>query len=174
MTADSETLKLGDTLTIGRLGEEEDLVWRVRAVEENWALLICECCVDSRQFNHSRDQGNSWETSDLRTWLNGPFLANAFTDEERARICGEVFCPGIEDAEELFADDKDRICFPASHARAHGARTDYLGACAWWLRSAGEDSMAAAYVFPDGGLFPKGIVVTTGYLGVRPAFWVAL
>lgn len=51
----------------------------------NRALLLSRYGLDVQPFN-TEDTNTTWEKCTLRTWLNGTFLNNAFTAEERERI----------------------------------------------------------------------------------------
>ena len=49
----------------------------------------------------------------------------------------------------------------------------YHGFSGYWLRSPGEESIAAANVGSDGYLTTVGANVTFGMIGVRPAIWIS-
>ncbi len=54
----------------------------VETLNDNSLILITKDCVAKRRFD---DSANTWETSELRAWLQNDFLAE-FTDEERSKI----------------------------------------------------------------------------------------
>ena len=75
----------------------EPLYWTVLRVDaEEGALLWARDAVAAMPFDASDERlpegaaddygSNDWETSDVRRWLNGPFLAEAFSPEERRFI----------------------------------------------------------------------------------------
>ncbi|HZG84184.1 DUF6273 domain-containing protein [Paenibacillus sp.] len=75
----------------------EPLYWTVLRVDaEEGALLWAHGAVAAMPFDASDERlpgggaddygSNDWETSDVRRWLNGPFLAEAFSPEERRLI----------------------------------------------------------------------------------------
>ncbi|MCL2195889.1 MAG: DUF6273 domain-containing protein [Oscillospiraceae bacterium] len=63
--------------------------WRVLDVQGSSALLITEHIIELRPFHEVDDRdsfdGITWEHSDIRAWLNGPFL-NRFSRADRNRI----------------------------------------------------------------------------------------
>ena len=59
--------------------------WLVLDVQDGKALLISKDGLAARPY-HGERTGVSWETCDLRAWLNGEFLQDAFTEEEQAAI----------------------------------------------------------------------------------------
>lgn len=60
------------------------LVWEIAAVDDEAVTLLAVDPVDRRAF--SADNSSRWADSSLREWLNGEFLENAFTQEQRALI----------------------------------------------------------------------------------------
>jgi len=58
--------------------------WRVLDVQGDKALLITEDVIENRPYNN-QDVDVTWETCDLRKYLNGEFLRK-FTEEERREI----------------------------------------------------------------------------------------
>lgn len=53
--------------------------------EDGTSLLLSRYALECRPYNEERVYV-SWETCDLRAWLNGEFLEEAFSVDERARI----------------------------------------------------------------------------------------
>ena len=155
-----------------------DGYWRVLKVDSNagTALVVAEKCIAYRAYN-TISQEVAWETCDLRSWLNGDYYENTFSDEDRTAISeteldnpdnpeyrtkggnetkDKVFLLSIEEAKNLFKDDKDR---------AAGEM--------WWLRSPGGRCDRAAAVFYSGDIFERGNEVNR-YEYVRPALTVNL
>ena len=58
--------------------------WRVLDVQGNQALIITDRVIGHRWFHHSHE-AVTWETSDIRQWLNGEFFAS-FSLVNQARI----------------------------------------------------------------------------------------
>ncbi len=59
--------------------------WRVLEVDGDRVLLISHYGLDREPYNTVRDYV-TWETCSLRTWLNGQFMDNAFTEQEQEAI----------------------------------------------------------------------------------------
>ena len=71
------------------------LFWRVLEwnADENRALVLSEDILEVRPY-HSEWTAMTWKECDPRAYLNGEFLENTFTEEERARIrLGNVNTP---------------------------------------------------------------------------------
>ena len=58
--------------------------WRVLDVQGNQALIITENIISHRMFHHTFENV-TWETSEIRQYLNSTFL-NTFNEADRARI----------------------------------------------------------------------------------------
>ena len=153
----------------------ENIRWRTLEVAGNSIFAVAEKCLDCRPFNQSSEQGNDWESSDLKAWLEGEFAANAFTPRERPLV-SEVTCLSLDEAEEYFEDEEDRSCKPTAFACEQGALIDSTSdGCDWWLRSPGElGPKYAAYVFDDGYVDEAGSDVEDSCIAVRPALRLRL
>lgn len=191
----------GDTVTFGSCPQTEDgndrtpLRWTVLEKEADRALLITEQGIAVRTY-HIKREPVTWETCYLRRWLNGPFLADAFTPEEREIIresevpadrnpghaadpgnatYDRVFLLSIPEAERYFASDAARQCRPTALALKNGAFvTESNPNCWWWLRSPGMYPDLTAFVYRDGSVDGYGDDVLNDRFCVRPALWVRL
>ena len=154
----------------------EDIEWIVLEVglegSEARAVLISKYGLAARPYNETKADV-TWETCTLRAWLNGDFLNGAFYSAEQAQLQtvtvtadknpsfdtdpgrdtqDRVYLLSINEANQYFASDADRICMPTPAAVADGAWTNDAGACPWWLRSPGSVQIYAARVDCDGGV----------------------
>ena len=148
--------------------------WRILQMneEEHTVLVVSEEIVCERVF-HNKWEKVTWETSDVRAWLNGEYLNTAFSEEERAAIIeseienpdnpkyhtkggnptkDKIFLLSIDEATRYFNTDADR---------ATGTW--------WWLRSPGYGEDKAARVSNVGSLHVYGYDVNIEG-GIRPAF----
>lgn len=192
-------LEVGDTVVFGSYEQDgnatngaEAIEWVALAKEGDKTLLVSRYALDCQPYNTSRTSV-TWEDCTLRSWLNGPFLSTAFTEDEQALIDdthvtnadnGEYDTPGgnptvdkvfllsIDEVEKCFSSDGDRACTVTAHAKDQGAQTDGNGGCDWWLRSPGLDSVRAAYVGSGGNVGARGWYVVSVIRAVRPALWV--
>ncbi len=163
--------------------------WLVLDRSEEGMLLITKEGIAVRPY-HEEFERVTWEKCSLRSWLNGEFL-NGFTDEERAMILktrvknhgnpsyetpggnntkDQVFLLSIEEANQYFKTDENRICIPEETIKEDVYIE--LGACWWWLRDTGGSKYAACVAY-DGGNSRLNCVDRSD-LAVRPAMWVDL
>ena len=175
--------KVGDIVQFGSYEQDGDtsngkeaIDWRVLAVDGNRALVISDKALDAHAFNSDRDKGNDWDSSDLKAWLEGDFASEAFSDMDKKVINGEPTLLSVDEANQYFQSDDDRICYPTQQALNDEAWTwDETGLCPWWLRSPGDGSDRANYVYADGPVSSSpGFYVSFSHASVRPALWVNL
>ena len=174
----------------------EDIEWLVLAREPDRALLISRYALDCQRYSLT-SSGVSWTTCNIRRWLNGVFLQEAFRPEEQARMLDTVIHTAqhqdlreFEDAvDKLFALDQSEIyqyfpseesrkCAATPYAVAQGAPTsgshlvDGENACWWWMRYQGVSNYNAPSVNPDGSIYHLDLYLDEAYNAVRPAFWL--
>ena len=179
---------------------KEPIEWLVLAKEGNKVLLISRYGLDEHCY-HKNTPYPTWAKSDIRAWLNGTFLNAAFTAEEQAGIVtttvstpsynghsggadtqDRIWLLSREEAEEYFSGNASRKAVPTAFAVAQGVSQfdgsdiDCMlngeGCCWWWLRSPGNGSNFASYVYGDGSLYNYLVHSTSD--AVRPAFWLNL
>ena len=173
---------------------QEPIKWRVLSLEEDRALLVSEFALDMQDFNFNRDRKITWESSDIRKWLNGDFYDSAFAPEEKDRIIesvisnsdrpvdntyDRVFLLSYAEAGEYFPADGDRQCRATAYARSRGADVfDSSARTRWWLRSGEEDPVGAekwaAVVWAYGSREFLSDINTITNVAVRPAVWIRL
>ncbi len=201
----------------------EPIKWRVLHTDGNQALLLSDVALDDQWDWYTAGEYDTWETSTVRSWLNGygagsnqqsvdysrkNFIGSAFTASEQAAIVNsslenadnirygtsggnnttdKVFLLSETDvwntdAAESYGfvrdwktNDEARCCEGSTYAKAMGMysfigiQTDYDGNCDWWLRSPGECSNIAMYVFFNGLVLSGGDSAYEYGTGVRPA-----
>ena len=186
---------IGDVFVYGRYEQDgdlengaEDIEWLVVEKSENSLLLVSRWLLDSRPYNDSFGDV-TWETSSLRSWLNGEFLQTAFTNPERSFIpettvtnapnpvygtdsgpdtMDWVFLLSLEEVSALFESDADRACTSTAYAKERGARVDDNGSSWYWLRTAGGDAEDVAGVNAQGAVFEVGSFADNEHGSVRP------
>lgn len=174
--------QVGDVVEFGSYEQDgnasngkEPIEWRVLAVEGDRAYVVSQKALDVHAFNADEDDGNDWNSSDLKKWLENDFASQAFTSDEMNAIDGTPTLLSIDEANKYFKSDSDRICMPTQQAVNNGVWTGgNNGACYWWLRSPGVDSDLAAYVYADGYVDSDGHRVANTGDTVRPALWINL
>ena len=165
--------KMGDVLQLGGID------WYVIRVEDGKALLVSVDILEKRGY-HEEWEKITWETCDLRQFLNGEFYEETFSDEEKEWIAesalvndvseypefeteagndtvDKVFLLSIQEAEEYFAGDKDR-------------KTETFDS--WWLRTPGRKSQSAATYVSASGSISTGGYSGSNQVGLRPALWL--
>ncbi|WP_051621971.1 DUF6273 domain-containing protein [Ruminobacter sp. RM87] len=198
-------LKKGDYFKFGSYYQENStkktpIEWLVLKKSGTKVLLISRYALDCKKY-HNKEVDITWENCDLRKWLNGEFLKNAFTATEQKKIAvtklandnnakygtfggnsteDRVFCLSIAEAGSLFKDDESRKCVPTPYALGKGCcKSDWYfingrACCWWWLRSPGNFQYFAAFVRSVGALGLGGRSVGDDLSAVRPALWVNL
>ncbi len=178
-------MKVGDTVRFGVYEQgngPEAIEWLVLDVQKingsRCALLLSRYALDAREYYREYDQSITWETSDLRAWLNNQFYYTAFGEKEQAVIRGvtvdnsdatrntdwvikggkntndRVFLLSWADVfKTYFGTDKERVCLPTPYARLRGEGTgEVTSGVYWWLRSPGNGKGSATAVSPEGAL----------------------
>ncbi|MBE5767434.1 MAG: extracellular solute-binding protein [Clostridiales bacterium] len=84
--------KVGDIITFGSYEQDnnlengaEPIEWQILDIQDGRALVISKYGLDTQPIHNTHEEA-TWETCDLRVWLNGEFMDAAFTDDERAKI----------------------------------------------------------------------------------------
>lgn len=203
-----KNIKIGDSYIFGTYEQDnnisngkEAIEWTVLDKDGMSLLLVSKQALDCQQYNTS-DTDVTWENCSLREWMNGTFLNNAFSTEERALIqsttvsadknprystdpgtatTDKVFLLSINEAEKYFNSDEARKCAPTAYAKAQGAwlsddtyKTQSGAAtCWWWLRSPGNSQYIAAIVNIGGLVYYTGYGVDYDNISVRPALWIS-
>ena len=178
-------------------GEKRPIEWTVLSREADRCLLLSKHALDCMPFQKIWTR-SSWESSDIRTWLNGEFLTTAFSKQEQVLIqpvtvskerthpskdkkADKLFLLSVTEAGDgsYFTSDAERVCSFTDYAAAK--RSEYLHefapdnlTCWWWLRTQAENSSRAAYVSYLGSVDTNGRNVDREEVGVRPAFWVRI
>ena len=198
-TLDFGNVKVGSIIKFGNYPQntkdkKEPIEWRVLAVKGGKALIISQYALDCKKYNESYVY-TSWEECTLRKWLNSDFLIAAFDPAEQNLIQlsnvtadknpeystdqgndtkDKVFLLSVKEVEQYFKNDEDRKCNPTKFAINNGAYKDDSGQCWWWLRSLGNYSRSATYVFTGGSVSFGGHGVHDDNDSVRPALWINL
>ena len=190
--------KVGETIEFGNYPQEEDgtekpIEWIVMKNEGNQVLLLSKYVLDAKPYNEEFEKV-TWETSDIRKWLNNEFYTTAFNKTEKAKIQAsliknednseygtsggndtedKVFLLSEKEAETLFLNEEERIAKATEYAEKSGVYDEEKGAW-WWLRSPGFGSRGAAEVDSDGWVYRVGNLVYIRPDGVRPALYLNL
>ena len=191
--------KVGKTIEFGNYpqdkdGTEKPIEWIVMKKEGNQVLLLSKYVLDVKPYNEEFEDV-TWETSDIRQWLNNEFNTTAFNKTEKAKIQtsltknednskygtsggndteDKVFLLSEKEAETLFSNDDERIAKVTGYAEKSGVYVNEEKVAWWWLRSPGRYSSSAAVGGSDGWGYGDGSIVSGAYDGVRPALHLNL
>ena len=191
--------KVGETIEFGNYpqdkdGTEKPIEWIVMKNEGNQVLLLSKYVLDAKSYNEELE-AVTWETSDIRQWLNNEFYTTAFNKSEKAKIQtslikneynsehgtsggndteDKVFLLSEKEAETLFSNDDERIAKATGYAEKSGAYVNEKKEAVWWLRSPGDDSNVAAEVDCGGCIYEYGCYVDRSIDGVRPTLHLNL
>ena len=203
----ADEISIGDYIAFGRYEQDnnidngaEAIEWRVldKTTSDSGGreciLVISRYALDCLPYNEE-DEDVTWETCDLREWLNNEFYYGAFSEVERNQLLtiknnnsdasfydsswsgkggnatsDNVFLLSYEQAENYFENDDDRECYPTDFAIWNGAYDHTEHHCFWWLRSPGYDQNCAMRVGDDGDL--HNFDVDRDDWCVRPALWI--
>ena len=191
--------KVGETIEFGNYpqdkdGTEKPIEWIVMKNEGNQVLLLSKYLLDAKPYNKGWENV-TWQTSDIRQWLNNEFYTTAFNKSEKAKIQtsliknednseygtsggndteDKVFLLSEKEAETLFSNDEERIAKATEYAEKSGVYVNEEKAAWWWLRSPGDDSDYAAEVNYVGWVSRHGSYVDGNIDGVRPALHLNL
>ena len=198
---DFKNVKPGDIITFGEYWQDKDLEngkspieWIVLKADDDSCMLTSRLALDCMNFHSSKTE-ITWETSELRIWLNDIFINSAFSDEEKAQILlsfvkeeenscyhipsgndteDRVYLLSISEAEELFPSNTARACGPTDYAKSRGAYFRSLtGKGYYWLRTAGDRMTDSAHVSYDGSVDYSGFHVNDPTVAVRPVIRVS-
>ena len=191
--------KVGETIEFGNYpqdkdGTEKPIEWIVMKNEGNQVLLLSKYVLDAKPYNEEWE-GVTWQTSDIRQWLNNEFYATAFNKSEKAKIQtsliknednsehgtsggndteDKVFLLSEKEAETLFSNDDERIAKATGYAEKSGVCVNKEKSAMWWLRSPGYISDDAVDVNHGGWVYRSGDYVSSFSDGVRPALYLNL
>jgi len=188
-TKKGAVIRVGDVFPLG------GYTWQIVKLNYDYSALIISKTIISKLAYHNRKAEITWETCDLRKYLNNDFYKE-FSAKEQSRILAthlknpnnkkhnipggndttdKIFLLSIDEAHSYFKTDGHRV------AKFEGSPIW------WWLRTPGEHKDHTAYVHPEGNInfsgaasaYIHGKVYGGGFLGyriggVRPALMVNL
>lgn len=191
------SLKANDVIRFGTYSQnspqKDSISWRVLRVDGEKALLLAVNLLSSRPWD-ATGQNLTWDNSSIRQWLNGEFLNEAFSSDERNAILlsdldnsdqhgygtpagknttDKVFLLSVNEYETLVKNTPYATASPTSVAVNEGAYANGEGNSAWWLRSPGMAFDSPAYLSSAGELGTRAHKATEKILGIRPAIWIS-
>ncbi|MBQ7011525.1 MAG: hypothetical protein IJN63_07435 [Clostridia bacterium] len=193
-------LEAGDVIEFGDYYRSNAVVkfpieWVVLEADDESVLLISKYVLEVKKYNEEHISV-TWETSDLREYLNGEFYEAAFDASDREQIIeseisnpnntsqgtlggnatvDRVFALSFEEAEKYLIGKEYAYGYPTDYVKALGVYEDEeggTGRCWYWLRSPGSSQSNAAKMEYDGTVSYRGSMIHYSKYGVRPAIRV--
>ncbi len=132
--------------------QKEPIEWVVIEKTDEYVTLISKMILSEQDFNKKYVSTWTWLESDIRKWLNGEFLTEAFDDSEQQSIISDdngtkVFILTCKQASELMTQEQ-RAAKMTKYAHSKGIFRDDC----WWVCSRGYSSADTIIVKPDGYL----------------------
>ena len=193
---------VGNVIRLGTYEQDSDsgngseaLEWIVLDydAEEGKSLIMTRYAIECKPYMDGYG-AVTWETSDVRAWLNRDFIRKAFSGEELGRIIeSDIETPNnikyktkggnvtadrvflLSDAEfNKYLEGTDyAIGYTTQYARDRGVQSGPIsGTSVCWLRSPGESLVYVSTVSYVGELNSMGVYSYSASCGVRPAMWV--
>ncbi len=198
-----DLVEKGGTIVLGAYEQNGDpsdgpepITWIVLDRIDDKALLLSQYCLDAKPYNSVPFMAVTWETSELRKWLNGDFYEGAFSDKEREMIRSvqnqnaaqsiigtnggnetddRVFLLSETDMTIYMYENVRRRyigrAIATKYAASLGNYYDKDDFAKWWLRSPGVYEFTAQFIDFGGGTYTSGANADMA-LGVRPAVWI--
>lgn len=172
---------------------DEPIEWLVLDARDGQALLLSRYALDCQPY-HGGKKAVAWEDSSLRAWLNGSFLADAFTDAEREAVMtstqrndrskgnvewttsgggdtrDRVFLLSYNEVGVYLSSNEARKTVGTKQERSREAKFMGVisvgnGETSWWLRSPGRKQSEAAFIDASGNFGSRS---SGEKLGIRP------
>ena len=198
---DSSVPVSGDLVYFGSYEQDGDtsngtepVLWIVLEDDGDSMLLISQKILECMAYR-SALYDTTWEQSDVRSFLNGQFLAAAFTQEERAFLIQNnvtvennstygtsagsattdmVYLLSPSEAAKYFPQDAGRRADGTVYAKGKGIKVETRRKSSpWLLRTPGENTLKVSYVSTKGVITDKGDGITETNQGVRPVIRVS-
>ncbi|MBQ6380702.1 MAG: hypothetical protein IJJ41_03750 [Clostridia bacterium] len=197
----------GDTVYFGNYEQDgntkngkEAIAWVVLEKAGDKLLLCSLYGLDYQKYSEEKED-TTWETSNMRQWLNTDFAEEAFTKEEMAFIAttevptgdnehynstpygnetkDKLFLLSLSEVKKYFPTAEKRLASPTDYAVKQGVyqsnkRLSGNFTCCWLLRTPGSDGTQVAYVNYDGELHYSGASVNTRGATFRPTMWIEI
>ncbi|MBO4650577.1 MAG: hypothetical protein J5653_05235 [Clostridiales bacterium] len=156
--------------------EGEPIEWLVLDDYNGMKLMLSKYVLCERELDDGED-GCSWKRSDLRSWMNGEFFAESFSDEEKSKIeyiTLNCFNDGTPDSGLAYTSNDHVFLMaagnfdetPLSPEEMLGVRSSGGPSESWWLLSTIDNEVF--YVDESGNICRSTDISCTEKLGVRP------
>lgn len=172
--------------------EDEIIQWKVIDSRSDGVLLWSTHCVTAHPYHYSSEDEVSWETCELRKWLNQDFYEKVFSPEEKKHIkktvlenndcentTDKIFMLSAKDINDYDLWGEDIVGYPSQNAVEEGIfvnsgsfESSAQGTTWYWLRGNYErEPYYNADVMTSKGDISYNIEVVDDTIGVRVALW---
>lgn len=163
-------LNVGDCFGFGYY-QGVPLRWKVIKKQNNDLMVISDGIICKRRF-HKDNSTNKWDSSEIRSWLNGEFFYNAFDEGERELIktTHNMTQNCLDTDDKIFLLSKEEFGELLSAGNNSIRVNDW-----WWLRSPGGNNENAAVVLVGASSESEEIKsnVDNSKGAVCPVFWIS-
>ncbi len=193
-----KNIQIGDIYTFGSYEQDnnwengkEDIEWIVVDKQGSTITVVSKYALSCRSYHFRNTTFVTWETADIRDWLNETFLNDAFSEEQQKKlrefkfqnadgsiIYDKITLMSSAEANLLFETDEARKCLATDVANQQAypleegeTDTGNPNRCWWWLRT--NDDNYAYFVRGDGKISTSGERVDND-LAVRPMIAIDL
>lgn len=176
----------GSKITLGSYDLDENpengfepIQWYVITIQGKEALIVSEFCFGSYSY-HGTNEAVTWETCDLRRWLNEDFYNIAFTEEEKRIILPSIKqINGSEVIDYVFIPNKSESEQGLAYTHPEGVDSyiqgmglsDNPSITSYWLRS---DAVRYNRQFSAEASAWRIPVSVTSTMEVLPVLWISL
>lgn len=137
--------------------EFQPIRWSIVRENRDWATLIAQVGLDSREFN-DRALLSDWDSATLYDWLNGEFLETAFNEEQSGWLCGKadydesarVFIPDRKEDSAFFMSDRSVMGITDYFKCIGGGLAPDGGLKSFWITDSDNDIEDEAKVIDPG------------------------
>ena len=187
---DFSSAEIGEIVLLGHYSEP--IEWIVLEKEEDRALLLAKDSVESAEYQKrsSQDKPCTWEKSQIRTWLNGPFYSMVFSEEEKQKIilttnqtqdnAKSGATGGNDTADKVFLLSEQEVKrYVPKDKRACRCNLPYGMEDCWWTRTPSVNGTQGVVVRSNGSIAQDPtsnirMFYSWTAAGIRPACWVKL
>lgn len=160
----------GDVVTYGTAK------WIVADAIGRQRLLVRKNPMPAKNVYQDAGEAFSWETSNLRTWLNQKFYQNCFSAYERENIAQTEV---VAEPNSVYGTDGGNAVSDAVFLLNEKEAEQYKSVLAvsgnrkaWWLCTPGKNADSAAFVSAEGTVMHYGYAADSKDIAIRPAVWV--
>lgn len=205
ITLKREEIRIGTEMTFGRYEQDnnsangpEDIEWIVYYKNQKDVYFISKYILDVVPFENG-SVSSGYSSSALLRWMEGSFLEEAFSWEEREYLMiqeldkpsnanysnvpqgqavkSKVGIFTLKEMQEYLGSNLGSQIYKAEgtpYALAQGLLKSSQGYSPWWTRSMGKGNTDAAYVQTNGEFSYEGAAVNSQNIGIRPVICFSL